>query len=141
MKNLFELIPTGNSCFLIWKVCWNMSTCERGFQKKKRRFLPGIEPASSVVDSSIPHHQTVRATRPKRFYSNLNPTLSYTYNFNSLGLSIFRILLSVNANIIYYRSSYYILMYTKVMQITFFGRNLWTLGTFWEVYGHTTILR
>jgi hypothetical protein len=37
-----------------------MSTCERGFQKKKRRFLPGIEPASSVVDSSIPHHQIIR---------------------------------------------------------------------------------
>jgi hypothetical protein len=32
----------------------NMSTCERGFQKRKRQFLPGIEAASSVVDDSNP---------------------------------------------------------------------------------------
>jgi hypothetical protein len=30
------------------------SKCERGFQKKKRPFLPGIELASSVVDDSNP---------------------------------------------------------------------------------------
>jgi hypothetical protein len=30
------------------------STCKRGIQKRKRRFLPGIEPASSVVDDSNP---------------------------------------------------------------------------------------
>jgi hypothetical protein len=39
------------------------STCERGFQKRKRRFLPEIESASSVVDDPIPYHQTVRAVR------------------------------------------------------------------------------
>jgi hypothetical protein len=30
------------------------STCDREFQKRKRRFLPGIEPVSSVVDDSNP---------------------------------------------------------------------------------------
>jgi hypothetical protein len=43
-------------CMLIAETCLH---CERGLQKKEKRFLPGIEPVSSVVDVSIPHHQTV----------------------------------------------------------------------------------
>jgi hypothetical protein len=35
-----------------------MSTYGRGFKKKKKkRFLPWIDPASSVVDDPIPHHR------------------------------------------------------------------------------------
>jgi hypothetical protein len=37
---------------------------ERGFQKRKRRFTPGIEWASSVVDDPIPFHQKTWARQP-----------------------------------------------------------------------------
>jgi hypothetical protein len=43
-----------NSATWFEKFVEHKSTCERRFQKRKRRFLPGIEPASSVVDDPNP---------------------------------------------------------------------------------------
>jgi hypothetical protein len=37
-----------------------MSTCEKGFQKKKKLCLLGIEPAASDVDDSTTQRQTIR---------------------------------------------------------------------------------